>query len=93
MIKTFKCKETEKVWRGIRSQKLPIDIQERTLRKLRQLNASSCFRDLQMPPSNHLKRLSGIKKDMYSIRINDQWRLCFDWECNESYDVEVIDYH
>ena len=93
MIRSFKCRETEKIWKGTRSQRLPTDIQERALRKLRQLNASICLQDLKMPPSNHLKRLSGDKKEQYSIRINDQWRLCFDWNDGDSYEVEVIDYH
>jgi proteic killer suppression protein len=93
MIKSFKCKETEKIWQGIRSRKLPANIQARTLRKLRQLNASICLQDLKMPPSNRLKQLSGKKKEQYSIRINDQWRLCFDWKAGDSYEVEVVDYH
>lgn len=93
MIRSFKCGETEKIWQGIRSRKLPANIQARTLRKLRQLNASICLQDLKMPPSNHLKQLSGKKKEQYSIRINDQWRLCFDWKDGDSYEVEVIDYH
>ncbi len=93
MIKSFKCKETEKIWKGIKSRKLPISIQERMLRKLRQLNASICLQDLKMPPSNRLKKLSGGRKEYYSIRINDQWRLCFEWENDDSYEVEVVDYH
>ena len=93
MIKSFKCKETEKIWGGIKSRKLPTDIQERILRKLRQLNASIWLQDLKMPPSNHLKQLSGNKKEQYSIRINNQWRLCFEWKNEDSYEVEVIDYH
>jgi toxin HigB-1 len=93
MIKSFKCKETEKIWRGIKSRKLPTSIQERMLRKLRQLNASSCLQDLKIPPSNHLERLDGSRKEQYSIRINDQWRLCFEWKNNDSYEAEAVDYH
>ena len=93
MIKSFKCKETEKIWGGMKSRKLPTEIQERILRKLRQLNASICLQDLKMPPSNHLKQLSGYKKEHYSIRINNQWRLCFEWKNDNSYEVAVIDYH
>ena len=93
MIKSFKCKETKKIWGGVKSRKLPADIQERMLRKLRQLNASICLQDLKMPLSNHLKQLSGNKRGQYSIRINDKWRLCFEWKNDDSYEVELIDYH
>lgn len=93
MIRSFKCEETAKIWSGIKSRKLPVNIQERALRKLRQLNVSFCLQDLKVPPSNYLKQLSGNKKDQYSIRINDQWRLCFAWQNNDSYEVEIIDYH
>lgn len=93
MIKSFKCRETEKIWGGIKSRKLPTNIQERVLRKLRQLNASICLQDLKMPPSNHLEQLVGNRKGQCSIRINDQWRLCFEWKNGDSYEVELIDYH
>lgn len=93
MIKYFKCRETEKIWQGIRSRKLPIDIQNRALCKLRQLNASTCLNDLKIPPSNHLEQLSGNRKRKYSIRINDQWRICFEWEDGDIYELEIVDYH
>jgi toxin HigB-1 len=93
VIKSFKCSETEKIWRGILSHKLPSTIQNRVLRKLRQLNASACLQDLKSPPSNHLEALSGNRKGQYSIRVNDQWRLCFEWNKGDSFEVEIIDYH
>lgn len=93
MIKSFKCIETEKVWHGIKSRRLPQDIQNRVLRKLHQLDVSACLQDLRNPPGNHLEQLSGYINGRYSIRINNQWRLCFYWNGQDSYEVEVIDYH
>ncbi len=93
MIVSFACKETEKIWRGERSRKLPIEIQERALRKLRQLNAALAAGDLRQPPSNHLEVLRGDRKGQMSIRINKQWRICFTWRGNEAHDVEIVDYH
>jgi proteic killer suppression protein len=93
MIESFACKETEKIWRGKYSRRLPTNIQARALRKLRQLNASVTFDDLRLPPSNRLEALSGDRKGQYSIRINQQWRLCFNWENGSAYNVEIVDYH
>ncbi|WP_069791052.1 type II toxin-antitoxin system RelE/ParE family toxin (plasmid) [Cyanobacterium sp. IPPAS B-1200] len=93
MIESFACKETEKIWQGKYSRKLPRDIQARALRKLRQLNASISFDDLRLPPSNRLEALSGDRNGQYSIRINQQWRLCFRWENGSAYQVEIVDYH
>ena len=93
MIKSFFCKETEKIWLGKYSRKLPQDIQERALRKLRQLNASNTLEDLKIPPGNHLEALSGDRLGEYSIRINKQWRLCFKWQNSHVYNVEIVDYH
>ncbi len=93
MIKTFKCKETLKIWEGEVSRKLPRDIQERAFRKLRQLNAASSIDDLKNPPSNNLEGLKGDRKGYMSIRVNNQWRICFYWEDGEVHDVEIIDYH
>lgn len=93
MIKSFKCRETEKIWGGIRSCRLPVDIQDRALRKLRQLNTSTCLQDLKMPPSNHLEHLGDNRKGQCSIRVNDQWRICFEWKNSDIYEVELIDYH
>ena len=93
MIKSFNSKETEKIWQGIRSTKLPNEIQEVARRKLRMLNNSVDLKDLSIPPSNRLEKLKGNFKDYHSIRINDQWRIIFKWAKGHSINVEIIDYH
>ena len=93
MIKSFKCKETEKIWNGLKSRSFPGDIQDRALRKLRQLDASQTLDDLKNPPGNRLEPLQGDRIGQMSIRINNQWRICFVWEDVEAYDVEIVDYH
>ena len=93
MIKTFKCKETEKIFNGKFSKKLPHDIQGRALIKLHSLDIAEDIKDLLIPPSNKLEQLSGNRKGQYSIRINDQYRVCFSWAENNAYDVEIVDYH
>lgn len=77
----------------MRSRKLPSDIQERALRKLRQLDVSANLEDLRIPPTNHLEALVGDRLGQYSIRITKQWRLCFVWQNGNAYDVEIVDYH
>jgi len=93
MIETFKCNETEKIFNRQLSRKLPQDIQKIAFRKLRMLNRSSTIQDLRIPPANRLEALSGERKGQHSIRINDQWRICFKWENRNAYDVEIVDYH
>ena len=93
MILSFASKETEKIWNGERSSKLPIAIQEIARRKLRMLNNSQNIADLKIPPSNRLEKLAGTYKDHYSIRINDQWRIIFNWNNGNASLVEIIDYH
>jgi toxin HigB-1 len=93
MIGDFACRETEKIWQGRVSRKFPPDIQNRALRKLRQLDAAITIDDLKQPPSNHLESLKGKRKGQMSIRINDQWRICFVWDDSEALDVEIVDYH
>ena len=93
MIKTFKCKETEKIFNGKFSKKLPHDIQGRALIKLHSLDIAEDIKDLLIPPSNKLEQLSGDRKGQYSIRINDQYRVCFSWVDNNAYDIEIVDYH
>jgi proteic killer suppression protein len=93
MIKSFACKETAKIWQGEASRKLPRDMQDRALRKLRQLDAAMTLDDLKLPPSNHLEVLKGDRKGQMSIRINKQWRLCFVWANGEARNVEIVDYH
>ena len=93
MIKTFKGEETEKVFERKMSMKLPLSIQHIALRKLRMLNNADNLEDIRIPPANHLEKLKGKRSGQYSIRINDQWRICFDWNDNNAYNVEITDYH
>ena len=93
MIKSFRDKETEKVYFRERSAKLPGDIQQIVLRKLRMVNNAQNINDLRIPPSNRLEKLTGYRAGQYSIRINDQWRICFVWKDNNAYYVEITDYH
>ena len=93
MIRSFRCKETERIWQGQASRKFPGDIQDRALRKLRQLDAASTITDLRNPPSNWLEALKGDRKGQWSIRINNQWRVCFRWTDGEANEVEIVDYH
>ena len=93
MIRTFKDTETEKIFNRERSRKLPHDIQQVALRKLRMLHRSSTLNDLRAPPGNQLEKLRGERLGQHSIRINDQWRICFVWENGDAYDVEIVDYH
>ena len=93
MITSFGSKETEKIWNGERVAKLPMEIQTIGRRKLRMLNNSQNIADLRIPPSNRLEKLSGNLKDFYSIRINDQWRIIFQWNNGQASEVEIIDYH
>ena len=93
MIKSFRCKETEKVFHREYSRKLPEDIQKAALRKLRMIHQSQTREDLKVPPANRLEKLSGNRKGQYSIRINDQWRICFEWHENNAINVEIVDYH
>jgi len=86
-------KEAEKVWSGIPSRRLPADIQSVARRKLRMLNSAVSLNDLRIPPANRLEALKGNLKGRYSIRINDQWRICFRWSEADALDVEIMDYH
>ncbi|MFY0599947.1 MAG: type II toxin-antitoxin system RelE/ParE family toxin [Cyclobacteriaceae bacterium] len=93
MILSFGSKETEKVWNGERVKKWPLEIQSIGRRKLRMLNNSQNVTDLRIPPSNRLEKLGGNLKGYYSIRINDQWRIIFQWEDGNANKVGIIDYH
>lgn len=93
MIVDFRCKETERVWQGLFSRRLPQDIQKTALRKLRMLNNARVLEDLRIPPNNQLEALKGNRQGQHSIRINDQWRICFVWTEGGPADVEVVDYH
>jgi proteic killer suppression protein len=93
VIKTFKNKETEKIFNRQKSKKLPSDIQQIALRKLRMLNRVTILQDLLIPPANRLERLKRDRMGQYSIRINSQWRICFKWEDGNAFNVEIVDYH
>ncbi|KXK13549.1 MAG: putative plasmid maintenance system killer protein [Chloroflexi bacterium OLB14] len=93
MIKTFKNDDTQKIYQRKRSRKFPADIQQVALRKLRMINNSVSINDLRVPPANHLEKLKGSRAGQWSIRINDQWRICFKWEGSNAHDVEITDYH
>ena len=93
MIKSFKDKETEKIYRQEVSKKIPRDIQQVAIRKLRMLNNAKNVIDLRVPPANRLEKLSGNRVGQYIIRINDQWRVCFTWKSGEAFEVEITDYH
>jgi proteic killer suppression protein len=93
MIKSFKNKEPEKVYRREGSSKLPRDIQQVALRKLRMINNAKNLNDLRIPPANRLEKLIGDRAGQHSIRINDQWRICFTWQEGDASDVEITDYH
>jgi len=93
MIRTFRNKEAEDLFHREKSRKLPNDIQRAALRKLRMLNRAVNLGDLRVPPANRLERLKGNRAGQYSIRINDQFRVCFNWRNDEAFDVEIVDYH
>jgi len=93
MIRSFSDKDTEKVFQRIRIRKLSIDLQRITQRKLVMIDAAGTIKDLKIPPGNRLEKLSGVRKGQYSIRINDQWRICFIWRDGDAYNVEIVDYH
>jgi len=93
MIKSFRSDETERIFNREFSRKLPADIQRAALRKLRMVHNSKTITDLRIPPANQLESLAGKRKGQYRIRINDQWRICFEWHENNAYNVEIADYH
>ena len=93
MIQNFKDKEAQKVFERKHSRKLPLDIQQVALRKLRMLNRAETLQDLRVPPANRLERLVGDREGQYSIRVNDQWQICFVWQNGDALDGEIVDYH
>lgn len=93
MIRSFAERESALIWSGRRSRKLPADIQAVALRKLRLLNQARTFNDLRVPPGNRLETLKGDRAGQYSIRINDRWRICFEWSHGGPGNVEIVDYH
>jgi toxin HigB-1 len=93
VIKSFKDAETQKIYQRQRSRNLPSDIQQVALRKLRMINNAININDLRIPPANRLEKLVGNREGQYSIQINDQWRICFEWKSGDAFNVEVMDYH
>ena len=93
MIKSFRDRDTERLFHRQSVKRLPPDLQRTALRKLRLIDAAENINDLRVPPGNRLERLKGERAGQYSIRINDQWRVCFRWHANSAYDVEIVDYH
>lgn len=93
MIRSFRDKRTETIYQGRRARGLAIDIQQRARRKLRMIDAATDIDDLRIPPSNRLEKLKGDRRGQHSIRINNQWRICFVWNDNSASDVEIVDYH
>jgi len=93
MIQSFADPETEIIWSGRRSCKLPSGIQSVALQKLRMLNQARVLQDMRVPPGNRLEALKGSRKGQHSIRIKDQWRICFEWQDGGANNVEIVDYH
>ena len=93
MIRSFRDQESEKVFLRERSRRLPPDVQRVAQRKLALLDAADSLQDLRVPPGNRLESLSGSREGQYSIRVNDQWRVCFRWNGTDAHDVEITDYH
>lgn len=93
MIRSWADGEAEKLFNRQRSRKLPPDLQQVALRKLLMLDAATMLEDLRVPPANRLEKLKGDREGQWSIRVNDQWRVCFAWRDGNAYDVEIVDYH
>jgi proteic killer suppression protein len=93
MIKSFASKETERLFNRQVSTQLPQDIHRIARKKLEILHAAESIQDMRVPPSNRLEKLSGVRKNQYSIRVNDRWRICFQWQGQDAHDVEIVDYH
>ena len=93
VIESFACRKTERLWQRRSDHGLPPQIERVALRKLTQLHRSRELRDLALPPGNRLEALKGGRAGQHSIRVNDQWRLCFRWHEGGAYDVEIVDYH
>jgi proteic killer suppression protein len=93
VIKNFRDGETERLWKEERSRHIPPSLRKVALKKLQMLNAAGALGDLALPPGNRLERLPGDREGQYSIRVNDQYRICFEWREGSAYDVEITDYH
>lgn len=93
MIKPFRCRQTERIFLRDKALKFSQEVRRGALRKVLVLDAAESLEDLRVPPGNQLEKLSGKRKGQYSIRINDQWRICFCWEKGDAFEVEITDYH
>jgi proteic killer suppression protein len=93
VIVSFRCRETKKIFERRFSRKFPAEIQERAFMKLNALDAAAQIEDLRLPPSNRFEALGGNRKGQWSIRVNDQWRICFEWSNDNAQQVEIVDYH
>jgi proteic killer suppression protein len=93
VIQSFRCKETKQIWESKGSRRLPTNIQRTALRKLLQLHSAETLDDMRVPPANRLEALKGNRAGQHSIRINDQWRICFAWKDSDAHAVEIVDYH
>jgi toxin HigB-1 len=93
VIRSFRCEETERLFMGLPTRAFPPEIQRTALRKLQYLDGAQVLNDLRVPPGNRLEALRGNRAGQWSIRINDQWRICFTWEGTDPEDVEIVDYH
>ena len=93
MIKSFRDRNTERLFRRQAVKRLGADVQRVALRKLRMLDAATTLDDLRVPPANRLEKLKGDRAGQHSIRVNRQWRVCFRWRAGDAYDVEIVDYH
>ena len=93
MIKSFRDGETERLWKEERSRRIPASLHKAALKKLQMLNAAGALGDLALPPGNRLERLRGDREGQYSIRINNQYRVCFEWRESNAHNVEITDYH
>ncbi|MGC4094494.1 MAG: type II toxin-antitoxin system RelE/ParE family toxin [Polyangiaceae bacterium] len=93
MIRSFSDRDAERLFTRQRIRRLPLDLQRVALRKLVLIDAATSLLDLRIPPANHLEKLAGDRAGQHSIRINDQWRICFRWDGGDAHDVEIVDYH
>ena len=93
MIRSWRDRQSERLFRRLRSRRLAVNVQRSALRKLALLDAAETIQDLRVPPGNRLEQLSGEREGQHSIRVNDQWRICFVWQDGDAYEVEVVDYH
>jgi proteic killer suppression protein len=93
VIRSFADKETQKIWNEQHSKRIPADIQQRALNKLAMISQATTMDDLRIPPANRLEALKGNRSGQHSIRINQQWRICFRWIAGDAHDVEITDYH